>query len=135
MDLGGLDVDELYDYVSLVFDTESIKYEKESIKEMLIFLNGHPDYSIKVLSYLYIRASRTKEFINKVLCLESLQHNILNTRPYLEELISKTKLKKHLFEVLSSIVNETELSLISSTLYNAHVALEDIGLIKSVSRG
>ncbi len=133
--LEGLDVDELYDYVCELFDKEFINYEQDSIKEMLYFLGGHPDYSIKVLSYLYLRTSRTKELVNKSLCLEALEHNILNTRPYLEELISKTKLKKHLFEVLSAIANETQIELTSSTLYNAHVDLEDMGLIKNVSRG
>jgi hypothetical protein len=135
MELDGLDVDELLEYVKGIFDKENIKYEKQSIKNILEFIGGHPDYSIKLLSYLYLRTGRTDELIDDNLCLLALQEIILTTRPYLDELISKTKLKKNLFEVLSSIANKTAINLSSSTLYNAHVALEEMGLIRNVARG
>jgi predicted RNA-binding protein with EMAP domain len=135
MHLDGLDVDELLEYVQEVFESEKIVYEKHSIKEMLEFLQGHPDYSIKVLSYLYLRTGRTDEKINDELCLKALQEVIISTRPYLDELIAKTKLKKNLYEVLVAIANKTPLTLPSSTLYNAHVALEEMGLIKNIARG
>lgn len=135
MNLEGLDIDELFSYVVEVFDKEKISYEKQSIKDMLNFLQGHPDYSIKTLSYIYLRIGRTNEKVDEKLCLEALQEVIINTRPYLDELISKTKLKKNLYEVLYSIANKTTLNLSSSTMYNAHVALEEMGLIKNIARG
>ena len=135
MQLGGLDVTELFEYVQIIFEKEKIQYDKKSVEKMLIFLNGHPDYSIKVLSYLYLRTGRTKEIIDNDLCLKALQEIILTTRPYLEELISKTKLKKNLFEVLTAIAKKSSLNLTSSTLYNANVALEEMGLIKNTKRG
>ena len=135
MTLEGLDIDELMDYINKEFKSQNIKYDENSIKNMLNFTNGHPDYSIKLLSYLYLRTGRTNEYIDNNLCLEALKDVILNTRPYLDELISKTKLKKNLYEVLSSIANKSTLNLSSSTLYNARVALEEMGLIKNTNRG
>jgi uncharacterized protein len=135
MQLEGLDIAELFQYIEEVFEKENIKYDKNAIQKMLEFTKGHPDYSIKLLSYLYLRTGRTKEKIDEKLCIEALQEIILTTRPYLDELIAKTKLKKNLFEVLSSIANKTTLNLTSSTLYNAHVSLEEMGLIRNVARG
>ncbi len=135
MELDGLDIDELMDYVEQTFDRENIKYDKNSVRNILSFTKGHPDYSIKLLSYLYLRTGRTNEFIDEDLCLIAIGEVVLATRPYLDELIAKTKLKKNLFEVLSATANKTPMNLPSSTLYNANVALEEMGLIKNKSRG
>jgi hypothetical protein len=135
MKLEGLDIDELMEYVNKEFKKENIKYDEKSIRNMLNFTKGHPDYSIKLLSYLYLRTGRTNETINQELCLTALKETILNTRPYLDELIAKTKTKKNLYEVLSAIANKQKVNLPSSTLYNANVALEEMGLIKNINRG
>ncbi len=66
---------------------------------------------------------------------DALKSTILENKAYLEELISKTKMKKHHYEVLHAIANNKELKLSSGTLYNIRVALEEMGLIKNVSRG
>jgi hypothetical protein len=135
MKLEGLDIDELMEYVNKEFKKENIKYDEKGIRNMLNFTKGHPDYSIKLLSYLYLRTGRTNETINQELCLTALKETILNTRPYLDELIAKAKTKKNLYEVLSAIANKQKVSLPSSTLYNANVALEEMGLIKNKTRG
>lgn len=135
MQLDGLNIDEVLIYVYDVFNKENIKYDKQSIKDLLIFTNGHPDYSIKLLSYLYLRTGRTNEYIDNNLCLLALNEIISNTKPYLDELISKTKQKKNLFEVLNSIANKTTTNLTSSTLYNANTTLEEMGLIRNIGRG
>ena len=44
-------------------------------------------------------------------------------------------MKKHLYELLHSIASNKASELESKTLCNAHVSLEDMGLIKNVSRG
>ena len=47
----------------------------------------------------------------------------------------KTKLKKHLYRVLNAIANSETIDLEPKTLYNARVALKDMGLIRNISRG
>lgn len=135
MSLEGLDIDELFLYTKEVFEKQNIKFD-ESLLKTLQFLKGHPDYSAQVLQALYYKSMIEKvKIINYAVCLEVLIAVILENRAYLEELISKTKQKKHHYEVLHSIANGYSPALSSKTLYNIHISLEDIGLIKNIERG
>lgn len=135
MNLKGLDIDELYLYTKDVFDKQNITYD-ESLLKMLQFLQGHPDYSAQVLQALYYRGIiENIKSINYNICLETITQVILENRAYLEELISKTKQKKHHYEVLHSIANGYNVELNSKSLYNIHISLEEMGLIKNIQRG
>ncbi|MCT7481766.1 AAA family ATPase [Aliarcobacter cryaerophilus] len=135
MSLDGLDIDELYDYTKEVFDKQNIKYD-DSLLKMLQFLQGHPDYSAQVLQALYYKGIVEElKMIDYDISLEVLTQVILENRAYLEELISKTKQKKHHYEVLHSIANGYSVELNSKSLYNIHSSLEEMGLIKNIQRG
>ena len=135
MSLDGLDIDELYDYTKEVFDKQNIKYD-DSLLKMLQFLQGHPDYSAQVLQALYYKGIVEElKMIDYDICLEVLTQVILENRAYLEELVSKTKQKKHHYEVLHSIANGYSVELNSKSLYNIHSSLEEMGLIKNIQRG
>ena len=135
MSLDGLDIDELYDYTKEVFDKQNIKYD-DSLLKMLQFLQGHPDYSAQVLQALYYKGIVEElKMIDYDIFLEVLTQVILENRDYLEELISKTKQKKHHYEVLHSIANGYSVELNSKSLYNIHSSLEEMGLIKNIQRG
>ena len=135
MTLEGLDIDELYAYASEVFKQQNVEFDDALLRTMH-FLNGHPDYSAQVLQALYYKTIIDDiKTINQELCLEVLTTVILENRAYLEELISKTKQKKHHYEVLYAIANSNSIELSSKTLYNIHVSLEEMGLIKNIERG
>jgi len=135
MPLGGLDVIELSDYVFKEFSNRDIIYDKKAIIKILSFLQGHPDYSMQLFQSIYYRAIISNEKIDLNFCIEVLKEVILENRAYLDELIQKTKTKKHLFELMNSIANNILTNLTSKTLYNAHVTLEDMGLIRNIGRG
>jgi hypothetical protein len=135
MSLDGLDIDELYDYTKEVFDKQNIKHN-DSLLKLLKFLKGHPDYSAQVLQALYYKGIvEDLKMIDYEVCLEVFTQVILENRAYLEELISKTKQKKHHYEVLHSIANGYSVELNSKSLYNIHISLEEMGLIKNIERG
>ncbi len=136
MDLGGLDIKELYSYTSKMLKEKKIDFDKDSLQKLIAFLSGHPDYSAQTLQTMYFRhlVNETK-YIGYDEMYDALKSTILENKAYLEELISKTKMKKHHYEVLHAIANNKELKLSSGTLYNIRVALEEMGLIKNVSRG
>lgn len=135
MSLGGLDIDELFEYASNVFKKQKVEFD-EALLKTIKFLNGHPDYSAQVLQALYYKTIIADiQMINYEVCLEALTTVIFENRAYLEELISKTKQKKHHYEVLHSLANKYDVELSSKSLYNIHVSLEDMGLIKNVERG
>lgn len=135
MSLDGLDIDELYEYTKEVFDKQNIKYD-DTLLKMIKFLQGHPDYSAQVLQALYYKCIvENQKMINYEVSLEVLTRVILENRAYLEELISKTKQKKHHYEVLHSIANKYNVELNSKSLYNIHISLEEMGLIKNIERG
>lgn len=135
MPLGGLDVDEVSLYIYSEFDNRKFMYDKKAIMKTLIFLQGHPDYSMQVFQSIFYRVLIDNERIDMALCLEVLKEVILENRAYLDELIQKTKSKKHLFKLLSSIANNISTDIPSKTLYNAHISLEDMGLIRNIGRG
>ena len=134
MNLGGLDIKEVSVYIFDEFDKRKFIYDKEAIIQILDFLHGHPDYSMQVFQSIYYRTVLDNKKIDMDLCTEVLKEVILENRAYLEELIQKAKAKKHLFKLLSSIANNTATDIPSKTLYNAHVLLEDMGLIRNVGR-
>ncbi len=134
VELPPLDIDELYDYAQKVFQIKSIKID--GLKEVLEYLKGHPDYSLQLLQKLYFNAlANETTILNKEDVYNTLVDVITNNKAYIEELISKSKQKKHNLDVLYSIANNTKSNLDSKTLYNVHSSLEDMGLIKRVSVG
>ncbi|PHS59234.1 MAG: hypothetical protein COB17_01555 [Sulfurimonas sp.] len=135
MPLGGLDTNELCEYIFDEFNKKNIKFEKKAIRLTITFLDGHPDYSMQVFQSIYFKAIIDKDIIDNDLCIKILKSVIMENRAYLDELIQKTKTKKHLHELLSSIANNDVSKLEAKTLYNAHMSLEDMGLIRNLSRG
>ncbi|MEA2073608.1 MAG: hypothetical protein U9O86_08485 [Campylobacterota bacterium] len=134
VELPPLDVEELYSYSIEVFHQKNI--ECNSLKYLLEYLGGHPDYSLQVLQKLYFLAlSNDVKSLSSADVYNTLLEVIQSNKAYIEELISKAKLKKHNLEVLYSIANDEKIVLDSKTLYNVHGSLEDIGLIKKVSIG
>ncbi len=133
--LEGLDVDELFEYTLQQFDSKKIVYDKESLYKTICFLEGHPEYSAKVLQTLYINATLEKKKIDINSCLDAISFRVIENRAYLDEIISKLKSKKHHFEVIYNIANEKKSNIASATLYNTHVSLEDMGIIKKVEKG
>ncbi len=134
VDLPPLDIDELYIYSKRVFDKKSIKVH--SLRYLLEYLGGHPDYSLQVLQKLYFIsiANNIKELKEKdvyTVLIEVIQSN----QAYIDELISKAKQKKHSLDVLYSIANNEKSKLDSKSLYNVHCSLEDMGLIKKIALG
>lgn len=135
MELDGLDIEELFDYTKEVFDKKDISLD-HWLSDMLKFLNGHPDYSIQVLQTLYYKTTvESIKFIDYSLCVEVLTSVIIANKPYLEELISKTKQKKSHYEVLHAIANAYSPNLNPKSLYSIHSSLEDMGLIRKIGRG
>jgi len=136
MPLGGLDIEELGDYIFSEFDKRDFTYDKIAIKTILSFLQGHPDYSMQVFQSIFFRVLIDNTLkINMELCLSVLKSVIIENKAYLDELIQQTKSKKHLHELLSTIANDESSNLDSKTLYNTHSHLEDMGLIKKTARG
>ncbi len=135
MPLAGLDVNELSSYIFSEFDKKNIQYENSAIVQTLNFLQGHPDYSMQVFQSIFFRVLVSDEKIDIKLCEEVLKQVIMENRAYLDELIQNAKAKKHLYKLLSAIANNTPIDIPSKTLYNAHVSLEDMGLIRNVGRG
>lgn len=133
--LEGLDIDELYEYTIEQFDQNNISYEKDVIYQTIKFLKGHPEYSAKVLQTLYINATLEKTPIDTQSATNAISFRVCENRAYLDELISKLKTKKHHFEVTYNIANKTKSNIGSATLYNTHVSLENMGIIKKVQKG
>jgi AAA+ ATPase superfamily predicted ATPase len=133
--LEGLDIDELYAYTLKEFNKKSIQYDKEILYKTIKFLQGHPEYSAKVLQTLYIQTVIENKIIDKIACLNAISFRVIENRAYLEEIILKLKTKKHHFEVVYNMANNIKSTLPSATLYNTHTSLEDMGIIKKVQKG
>ncbi len=131
IELPPLDVNELYKYSFDVFNQKNIKIP--SLKYLLEYLEGHPDYSLQVLQKVYFTALADD-------IKELDEHDVYNTlidvisvnKAYIEELILKAKQKKHSLDVLYAIANNKKSNIESKTLYNVHSALEDLGFIKKI---
>ncbi len=133
--LDGLDIDELFLYTKEQFDTKKISYDENILYKTLLFLQGHPEYSAKVLQTLYINATLENRAIDQQSCLEAISFRVIENRAYLDELIVKLKTKKHHFEVVYHLANDIKSKLPSATLYNTHISLENMGIIKKVQKG
>jgi AAA+ ATPase superfamily predicted ATPase len=133
--LDGLDIEELYLYTTKEFDKKSISYDKDSIYKTIDFLQGHPEYSAKVLQTLYINALLEDKTIDKNSCLKAISFRVIENRAYLDEIVLKLKTKKHHFEVVYNLANSIKSTLPSATLYNTHISLENMGIIKKVQKG
>jgi hypothetical protein len=131
IELPPLDVQELYQYSNNIFNKKNISIP--SLKYLLEYLGGHPDYSWQVLQKLYFvaLANNLKELNNKDV-YNILIDVILSNKAYIDELISKAKQKKHSLDVLYAIANNTKANLESKTLYNVHSSLEELGIIKKI---
>ncbi|MBE0514042.1 ATP-binding protein [Sulfurimonas sp.] len=133
--LDGLDADELFDYTKTEFDKQGIVYDAELLRSTITFLEGHPEYSAKVLQTLYINAMLEKKPIDYSSALEAISFRVIENRAYLDELIAKLKSKKHHFEVVYEMANNLSHDVDSATLYNTRVSLENMGLIAKLQKG
>jgi len=133
--LDGLDIEELYIYTIDEFDKHNITYDKDVIWKTINFLEGHPEYSAKVLQTLYINTILEKKSIDYKSAIEAISFRVCENRAYLDEVISKLKVKKHHFEVVYNIANNIKSTIGSSTLYNTHISLENMGIIQKVQKG
>lgn len=133
--LEGLDIDELFLYTKEQFDIKNISYNENILHKTICFLHGHPEYSAKVLQTLYINTTLENKFIDEQSCIEAISFRVIENRAYLDELISKLKTKKHHFEVVYNLANNIKSKLPSATLYNTHISLENMGIIKKVEKG
>ena len=133
--LDGLDVDELFEFAKEQFNAKDIKYDEQTLYKTLSFLEGHPEYSAKVLQTLYIKATLEDKPIDYEACMEAISFRVIENRMYMDEIISKLKVKKHHFEVVYNIANGLKSTLPSATLYNTHVALENMGVIQKIEKG
>jgi AAA+ ATPase superfamily predicted ATPase len=135
MPLGGLDIDELSIYIFTEFKKRDIKFDEEAIIKILKFLKGHPDYSMQVFQSIFYKAILDNVKIDLALSVDVLKEVILENKAYLDELIQKAKSKKHLYKLLRAIANNQTTDIPSKTLYNAHITLENMGLIRNIGRG
>ncbi len=133
--LDGLDIDELYNYTIKEFDKKDIKYDKDVLYKTIKLLQGHPEYSAKVLQTLYINAIINNSIIDEEKSLEAISYRVIENRAYLDEIISKLKTKKHHFELIYNLANDLQPTLTSATLYNTYISLADMGLIKKIEKG
>ncbi|MBL0708725.1 MAG: ATP-binding protein [Sulfurimonas sp.] len=136
IDLGGFDVDELLIYTKKFFDKQDIVYD-DSLTKVLHYLEGHPYYSVKTLQIIHYGSLETaNKLITTKECIEALTTALYETKPYLEEIIEKVKVKKHHHIVLWSLANEKKVeNLDSPTLYKTYSSLQDMGYIKKQQRG
>lgn len=136
MNLPGLDIDELFDYAQSYFQYHHFKIDSDALLQTLQFLNGHPDYSARVLQkILFTGLENNKQNLNQAAMINCIAAVFMDNKAYLEELIAKTKLKKHHYEVLYNQANQIPQELSAATLYQTRVSLENMGLIKSQGRG
>jgi len=135
MQLEGLDTEELHGYTIKQFDSKNLKYDKDMLKKLIIFLQGHPEYSAKVLQTLYINATLNNNIITNEAYYDALSYRILENRIYFDEIIIKLKSKKHHFEIVYNIANKIKHTQNSATVYNTHMSLENMGIIKRIKKG
>lgn len=107
MVLKGLDVGEVFEYCDTFFSWHNYKVVDDDLMAMLDFLEGHPDYTAQTLQRIYyaLLESPTK-VVDKALCIECLADVFMENKAYLEELVSKAKLKKYHYEVLIATANK-----------------------------
>ncbi len=68
MQLGGLDTRELLEYTHDILKQMDVSFD-DSVEKLLLFLNGHPDYSAQTLQNLYYKIVIDKPaMIDKQLC-------------------------------------------------------------------
>lgn len=135
MNLSGLDMEELREYAADKLRQIGVKHDN-SLKKLIDFLKGHPDYSAQTLQNLFYTVKLNKiDDIDIRICKDILIATALENKAYIEELIARAKTKKHHYGVLCSIAKKTKSELAPSPLYNIHISLENMGLIKNRGRG
>ncbi|RLA08705.1 MAG: hypothetical protein DRQ51_01750 [Gammaproteobacteria bacterium] len=135
MDLGGLDIDELSNFVIKFFKKEAIKID-DFIFDLIQYLDGHPYYTMKTLQTVYFNAlQNNKKNIDKKDCIIALSNVLLETKPYLDEMIDRIKIKAHHHRVLWYLANNQKDQDISNIMrYKTYVSLENLGYIKKIGR-
>jgi len=134
VELPPLDINEVYKHSNNFFSSNRI--EIPFLINALNFFNGHPDYTIQFIQKLYFTIlAKSIITIDKNLIEDIIISVYRDNRAYVMELVEKAKQKKHRLDVLYSIANNKKNTLDSKTLYNTHVSLEEIGIIKKVSKG
>jgi hypothetical protein len=90
---------------------------------------------MQVFQSIFYKAILDNVKIDLALSVDVLKEVILENKAYLDELIQKAKSKKHLYKLLRAIANNQTTDIPSKTLYNAHITLENMGLIRNIGRG
>jgi hypothetical protein len=134
--LNGLNIKELFSFVNQYFKKQGIKINSKELKNLLTELRGHPYYSMKVLQKIdyLIKVEDIKE-IDKNIMLKALKESYFEVKSYIEDILAKVRQKKHHFEVLYESANKINSSLESDILYKTRKSLQDMGLLKKVSKG
>lgn len=135
IELTGLEEEAVIEHCKQLFKLKTNESLNKDLIRLLRYLEFHPDYTHQVLEQIhYTLLISPERTIDRKLCLEAISTVFMNNKTYLEELISKAKLKKHHYAVLSATANEETIKLPSATLYQTRVSLENMGLLKKKSR-
>jgi len=135
IDLGGLDVEELYDYVKEYFQKNNINFS-DDIRQVFVYLDGHPYYCMKFMQILYYDILLNKKIdVSKNDYLIALKEAFFDTKSYLEEVLSKVKIKKYHYEILYNLANDIKHNISADMIYKTYKSLEDMGIVKNIHRG
>jgi hypothetical protein len=91
---------------------------------------------MKTLQTIYFNALQNNtKTISKKDCIIALSSVLLETKPYLDEMIDKIKIKAHHLKVLWHLANKQKDQDISNIMrYKTYVSLENLGYIKKIGR-
>ncbi len=134
--LPGLDIDVLCLYAQQKLKEKHISADGEALRDFLSTLGGHPFYSMKTLQSLYyLCVDGKRRTVGKDDMSQALLLSFEETRSYLEDIVSRLRLKKHHTEVLFAIANGVEPGVNPLVLYKTCTSLEEMGFLKREGRG
>jgi hypothetical protein len=118
------------------FNLRNIEIDNTELEKLLIVLEGHPYYSMKTLQFLYYHClEHNHASVNRETLNYALEQSILETKSYLEDVISRLKSKKHHYEVIYNLANKLKSKLSSVMLFKTLSSLEEAGIVTHQSRG
>ena len=136
IELEGLEIKDLTEYAIRKFKEKGLTIPKRSLMEVMSLLKGQPYYCMKVLQNLYYNSLEySKKKLTKKDIDNALNDALMETKTYIEDIISKVKAKKHHYEVLYAVANNIEPDIDEKNLYRIHKSLEEMGYLKHRSRG
>lgn len=136
MELDGLEIGDLLTHALDTFRGRKLHVDEQALLDALELLEGHPYYCAKTLrSVNYMNLENGKPRIERSDIRNAILHALCETKSYLEEILGRLKSKKHHYEVLYSIANNTKPRIDSKNLYRIHKSLEEMGFLKNVEIG